>query len=89
MNPRVRMNPGVRINPGIRINLGVKMNPGVRMNPEVRMYFILIKNKLEKLKITAKTFRAHDTQFNNIFSFIQFYSNYLKAGPYSYLITLL
>ena len=42
--------------------------------------FILIKNKLEKLKITTKIFRTHDTHFNNIYSIIQFYSNYLKAG---------
>ena len=74
MNPRVRMNPGVRINPGIRINLGVKMNPGVRMNPEVRMYFILIKNKLEKLKITAKLFACmipNSITYLVLFSFIQ------------------
>ena len=41
--------------------------------------FILIENKLEKLKITTKNFRTHDTHFNNIYSFIQYYSNYLKV----------
>ena len=42
--------------------------------------FILIENKLEKVKSQQKLFRKHDTHFNNIYSFIQFYSNYLKAG---------
>ena len=31
--------------------------------------FILIENKLETLKIPAKTFRTHDTYFNNIYFF--------------------
>ena len=42
--------------------------------------FILIENKLGKLKSQQTLFRMIDTYFNNIYSFNQFYSNYLKAG---------
>jgi len=37
--------------------------------------FILIKNKPENLKSQQKLFLTHDTHFNNIYSFIQLYSN--------------
>ena len=38
------------------------------------------RKQTRKIKITVKHFRTHDTHLNNIYSFIQFYSNYLKAG---------
>ena len=44
----------------------------------IGILIFLIENKLEKLKITAKI--THDTHFNNIYTFIKIYSNYLKAG---------
>ena len=55
---------------------------------------IFIFSSLSKIKMKVFSHRntffcTHDTHFNNIYSFIQFYSKCLRAGPESYLITLL
>ena len=46
----------------------------------VKNTFNLIENKLEKVKNPANLFRTHNTHYNNIFSFVLFYSTYNNTG---------
>ena len=48
---------------------------------KVKKYFYFDQKQTRKIKESQqKLFPIYDTYFNNIYCFIQFYSNYLKAG---------